>query len=152
MTTSSTADIRHRVGIRATPQAVFTALTSADELPRWWSEGAEGVAAVGERLRIRFGAFVQPMRVTALETSELVRYAFAEDGAPFWAGTALEFRLERDEAHSQTLVHFSHSGWPNTAGMFAKSSTHWAHYLFSLKSLLEEGAGRPFPSLLPDYD
>lgn len=146
------SDIEQRVGIPSSTEKIFLALTEPKQLDQWWSEGAEGESKVGSTLKIRFGQFIQPIKVAAIEPPKLVRWEAGNLGAPFWAGTAIEFRLERDNDHNQTLVHFKHSGW-QTKVMFAKTSIKWAGYLLSLKGLLEKGTGRPFPNEWPvDHD
>ena len=49
---SRTRDLRFTVVIKARPQAVYRALTSATELCRWWLQGAETDARSGGRLRM----------------------------------------------------------------------------------------------------
>ncbi len=49
---SRTRDLRFSVVIKARPEAVYRALTSATELCRWWLQGAETDARSGGRLRM----------------------------------------------------------------------------------------------------
>lgn len=49
---SRTRDLRFSVRIKARPEAVYRALTSATELCRWWLQGAETDARSGGRLRM----------------------------------------------------------------------------------------------------
>jgi uncharacterized protein YndB with AHSA1/START domain len=51
-TRARTRDLRFSVRIKARPDAVYRALTSATELCRWWLQGAETDARSGGRLRM----------------------------------------------------------------------------------------------------
>jgi uncharacterized protein YndB with AHSA1/START domain len=148
-----THEIRHRVGIAATPEKLFAALTDPKQLERWWSEGARGESRVGDVIQFRFSDFIQPLKVAGLEPSKRVHWTAGEDGAPYWEGTEIEFRLERDEEKGQTLVYFRHSGFKEPDMMFSKSSMKWAVHLLSLKALLETGRGTPYPhEIACDHD
>jgi uncharacterized protein YndB with AHSA1/START domain len=48
-------DIRHRVGIAATPQRLFEAFTTTEGLSGWWTRGVEGDPSLGGTLRFLFG-------------------------------------------------------------------------------------------------
>ena len=50
------ADILHRVGIKASPDEVYQALTTRDGLAAWWTNDTDGESNVGGMLRFRFSA------------------------------------------------------------------------------------------------
>jgi len=153
----ATTEIVHRVGIRAAAPDVFDAIVQPERLVQWWPEGAavrgRGEPAAGCKLDVRFSAFVQTFTIDVLERPTRIRWKAGDEGAPYWAGTEVEFRLERDEAKDQTLVYFRHGGWSDGGPMLYKSGTHWGVYLLSLKDLLEGRPGRPYPDMwAADHD
>jgi uncharacterized protein YndB with AHSA1/START domain len=131
-------DILHRVGIAASPEAVFEALTTIDGLTHWWTTAATGEPRAGGT--IDFG-FCQ-MKVAELEPNELVRWECVS-GPDEWVGTEVTFRLlERED---QTYVLFEHAHWKEPVEFMHHCSTKWATFLLSLKNLLERDEGRPAP-------
>ena len=48
-------DIIHRVGIAASADEVYTALTTNDGLSRWWTTDTSGAGDVGSIIKFRFG-------------------------------------------------------------------------------------------------
>ena len=138
----TTYEIKHEIGIKGTPEAIFRALVEPKLLAQWWTSDTRGQSEVGGMLEFWFGEYPQKMRVKALEANELVRWQGAE-GMDEWEGTEFEFRLEPEA--EQCLVHFTQSGWTKNTGMYAHCSTKWAVFLLSLKDLIEKGEGRPHP-------
>jgi len=148
----SQAEIKHRIGIKASPDQVFNALIDAAAISKWWTK-AEGVSAVGKTIGVDFRGFIQPLKVTRMAPSKLVSLQPAEEGVPAWVNTSIEFRLARDEKNDQTLLYFTHAGYTASDDFFSKCSTNWAVYLISLKELVETGKGRPFPNNIEcDHD
>ena len=143
----STYQIRHRVGIKASPNAVYKALTDTDRLSKWWTSDTRGTSEVGKPLEFWFGTFCQELEVTALEPQELVRWKGTEKGIDEWVGTEITFRLKPDD--KQIHVHFTHSNWGADTDFLGHCSTKWAVFLLSLKDLLETGKGRPAPDSWP---
>jgi uncharacterized protein YndB with AHSA1/START domain len=138
-------EIQHRVGIKATPAAVYLALTDPKKLAQWWTTDVRGESEIGKNLEFWFGQFCQPMQVAALEANSLVRWLVTDQGISEWIGTEIEFRITADG--EQTFVYFKHSGWKDEESeLFAHCSTKWAVFLISLKELLETGKGRPSPN------
>ncbi len=140
-----TFSIRHEVGIKASPEAVYLALTEVPKLAAWWTSDTRGNGSkVGGVLEFWFGDFCQKFEVVELKPGKLVRWkATQKETMEEWAGTEVSFALSPDEA--QCWVNFGHSGWQSEAGMFAHCSTKWAVFMLSLKDLLEKGKGQPAP-------
>jgi uncharacterized protein YndB with AHSA1/START domain len=139
-----TYEIYHSVGIKATPDAVYQALTDTKKLAGWWTSDTRGNGSkVGSTLEFWFGEFCQKFEVTALMPGALVRWKAADDGMDEWTGTEISFELETDD--DQCFVNFIHSGWKNNKEMLPHCSTKWAVFMLSLKDLLEKGKGRPAP-------
>jgi len=132
--------------IKASPKAVYQALTDTKKLAGWWTSDTRGSGSkVGGVLEFWFGDFCQKFEVVELQPDKVVRWkAYKKEGVEKWAGTEVAFSLNADE--KQCFVHFSHSGWPRDSGIFPHCSTKWAIFILSLKDLLEKGKGKPAPN------
>ena len=139
-------NIRHEVGIKASPEAVYQALTDTKKLAGWWTSDTRGSGSkVGGVLEFWFGDFCQKFEVVELQPDKLVRWkANRKEGIEEWSGTEVAFSLSADE--KQCYVHFSHSGWRRDSGFLPHCSTKWAVFMLSLKDLLEKGKGQPAPN------
>ena len=139
-----TYTIHHEVGIKASPDAVYQALTDTKKLAGWWMSDTRGNGSkVGDVLEFRAGDFRQKFEVVELQPGRLVRWKNKE-GPEEWAGTEVAFDLSADE--KQCWVHFSHSGWRSDSGILPHCSTKWAVFMLSLKDFLEKGQGHPAPN------
>jgi hypothetical protein len=58
-------------------------------------------------------------------------------------GTHVDVRLRA--SGDVTVVLFTHEGWAEPVEFLHHCSTKWATFLLSLRDLVEEGAGRPWP-------
>lgn len=142
----TTYRILHEVGIKASPETVYQALTDHRKLAGWWTSDTRGGGAeVGDVLEFWFGDFCQKFEVVELRPGRLVRWkANRKEGVEEWSGTEVAFSLRADE--KQCRVHFSHSGWRRDDGLLPHCSTKWAVFMLSLKDLLEKGKGQPAPN------
>ena len=136
-------DILHRIGVTASPDDVFAALTTVDGLAGWWTEDTTGDSQVGGVLRFRFVPGGFDMLVRDLEPAKLVRWEVVE-GPDEWIGTTVEFELTQEDGF--TIVMFRHEGWEEPVEFMSHCSTKWATFLMSLKSLVETGTGEPAPN------
>jgi uncharacterized protein YndB with AHSA1/START domain len=136
------ADILHQVGIGATPDRLYTALTDQADLRAWWSEHTEAEAEVGALNKVSFygGMVAFELRVKKLEQGKQVVWA-VEGGPPDWLGTDVTWTISVHEG--QTMLHLSHSGFASTGGNFAGVNYNWGWYITSLKFYLEKGEGMP---------
>jgi uncharacterized protein YndB with AHSA1/START domain len=135
-------DILHRIGVTASPDDVFAALTTVDGLAGWWTEDTTGDSQVGGVLRFRFVPGGFDMLVRDLEPAKLVRWEVVE-GPEEWIGTTVEFELTQEDGF--TIVMFRHEGWEEPVEFMSHCSTKWATFLMSLKQLVETGKGEPAP-------
>lgn len=138
------AEIRHRVGVRAPAVDVYRALTTAEGVAGWWATGASGDGGAGGRLAAPFPPVAEPylLDVLAAEPGAHVRWRVAQ-GPEEWLGTEIDFALRA--AGEFTVVLFRHEGWAEPVEFLHHCSTKWATFLLSLRDLVEEGAGRPWP-------
>lgn len=136
-------DILHRVGIKASPEKVYRALSEEKGLAGWWTSNTKASATVGSTAQFRFGDHgFNDMEVVELVPGKRVRWRCV-DGPKEWIGTELSFDL-RQEA-SLTIVLFAQRGWKEQVEFMHYCSTKWATFLLSLKLLCETGKGTPYP-------
>ena len=135
-------DILHRVGIKASAEKVFEALSEQKGLAGWWTKNTKASPTVGFVNQFRFGENGNDMQVVELVPGTRVKWRCV-DGAPEWIGTELTFDLK--EKDGSTVVLFAQRGWKEPVEFMHYCSTKWATYLVSLKSLVETGRGTPYP-------
>jgi hypothetical protein len=160
------ADIRHRVGIDASADATYQALSTVEGLSGWWTREVEGNADAGGRLRFMFGELGTVMQVTELIPGKRVGWRCVE-GPAEWVGTDLTFDLsapgepsasgepsapggegasgEPGASGGETVVLFTQAGWREPVPFMHHCSTKWAVFLLGLKAGLEGGKATPFP-------
>ncbi len=134
-----------RIGVKASRDEVFEALTDTKGLAKWWTSDTRGSGvAVGDVLEFWFGKFCQKFEVKVLEPGKLVVWKATKDGMEEWAGTEISFAISADD--KQTWVRFKHGGWRANTEFFGHCSMKWATFLMSFKDLMEKGSGRPAPN------
>ena len=140
-------EINHQVGIKASPEEIYKALTTNEGLTKWWTNDVSGAGNVGTIIKFRFNGGGPDFLVTELDKNKTVRWKHSGNTPELWIGTEILFQLQADD--DQTFVRFTHSHWMESTDFMAHCSTKWAVFLLSLKDYLEGGQGRPFPNDLP---
>ena len=139
-------DSLHQVGIKASPEAIYKALTEQNGIKSWWSEHTEAEPTVGGVNEVSFygGMAVFKLRNAGLEKGEKVVWA-VEDGPPPWVGTKITWTMSPGEGptEGQTILDLAHRGLNLPEGPFASINYTWGWYLTSLKFYLEKGEGMP---------
>ena len=136
------ADILHDFSIAATPEQVYSAISSPAGLSQWWTKKSSGEPRVGESLNLWFSPEYEWQAVVTkiVPNSEFeLRVSVADED---WTGTLVGFRLNRDG--QRTWVSFYHTGWPAQNAHYRRSSYCWAMYLRVLKRHLEHGEFVPY--------
>lgn len=143
--------IYHKIGIHANEAEVMKALTTRRGLAGWWTKEVEGdfsggSSKSGETIRFTFGqkgGF--EMKVVDLAPQRVTWECIS--GPEDWIGSHVDFHLKPVESADgrMTLIHFQHRDWKNETEFTAHCSMKWATFLLSLRSLVEEGSGRPAP-------
>jgi uncharacterized protein YndB with AHSA1/START domain len=128
--------------IDAPPDAVFSALTDADELSRWWTTSAESDARAGGAYAYRF-EFEDASRnhtytgeYIDVTPGEHVRYPWQTGLGP----TEVDVRVE--PAGEGARIRLGHSGWGDGPDWDEAVSMHeqgWSFFLDNLKAYLERG-------------
>lgn len=132
------ADIRHRVGIKASAAKVYQALSTIEGLRHWWISDTAGETRRGGVILFGFS----DMKVVKSLPNKLVQWRCVR-GPEEWVGTEVTFELKRKL--NQTFVIFTHAHWKKPVEFMHHCSTKWAVFLLSMKSWLERGEGRPAP-------
>lgn len=136
------ADIIHRIGIQGDVENVYAALSTVDGLSGWWTTQTCGDTNVGGVIQFRFGESGPDMEVVESVPNQRVVWRCLS-GPEEWIGTLLSFEIvERD---GENIVLFGHKNWKEPVEFMAHCSSKWAYFLFSLKSLVEDGKGTPAP-------
>ncbi|HEY4570252.1 MAG TPA: SRPBCC domain-containing protein [Kribbella sp.] len=137
-------DILHRVGIIASTNDVYSALTTIDGLAGWWTQDTTGDP--DGVIQFRFagaGGEGFDMRVLETKPDELVRWEVVA-GPDEWIGTHVSFELS--QVDDWAIVLFKHEGWKEPVEFMHHCSTKWASFLLSLKKYVETGKGDPSPN------
>lgn len=138
------AEIHHRVGIKASPEKVYNALTTNEGLAGWWTNDVSGAGDVGSVIQFRFNGGGPDFEVIDLIENKTVQWKHSGNMPEEWMGSEILFQIQVKE--DQTIVRFSHSNWQEASDFMAHCSTKWAVFLLSLKDALEVGKGKPFPN------
>jgi uncharacterized protein YndB with AHSA1/START domain len=137
-------DIIHRVGIAASADKVYQALTTNEGLSRWWTTDTSGAGDVGSIIEFRFDGGGPDFEVIELKPNTLVRWKHSGEMPNAWMGTEVSFHLTAGD--NQTYVLFYHANWKEASEFMGHCSTKWGTFLMSLKDALETGEGKPFPN------
>lgn len=139
-------DSLHQIGIKASPEAVYKALTEQDGISSWWSEHTQAEPAIDNVNEVSFygGMAVFELRNVVLSPNKNVVWS-VEGGPPPWVGTEITWTLSPGEGptEGQTIVDFAHRGLDLPERSFANINYNWGWYLTSLKFYLEKGKGMP---------
>jgi len=138
------AEISHRVGIKASPEKIYEALTTNNGLAQWWTNDISGAGEVGSIIEFRFNGGGPDFAVSELVPNKIVRWKHSGDMPESWMGTEILFQLKSEG--EQTFVRFTHSNWKEPTDFMAHCSTKWAVFLISLKDAVETNQGKPFPN------
>lgn len=138
------AEIRHRVGIRGSPSAVYAALIQPGQLKSWWASHATGSPRIGHELVLNFAGLAQlTFKILELVPDQRVSLQCVSGPGP-WVGSELGVDLEPTD--DQVFLTLTHSNVDPADPSYLYFNTRWPVYLLSLKSLIEIGKGMPYPT------
>ncbi len=142
---------QHSMTLKASPPAVYAALTTAEGLRGWWTQDCDVGTAVGDELAFRFGAHHKEMRIERLVADSEVEWLCT--GAHIdvdrfgrkdeWVGTRIMFHLAPHGA-TGTRLDFEHVGLVPAFECYGICSEGWRHFLSSLEKYVDTGHGTPF--------
>lgn len=136
--------INDEVRIRTTAARAYAALTEQADYRGWWNRVAEVPNRVGGEVKLLFSKDGQPVamryRIDALTPNQLVKWTCVSHDMASWVGTTLTWSIKTVGADA--IVSLDHAGWQGEAPQPVAEG--WRHFLTSLKSYVETGAGQPW--------
>jgi uncharacterized protein YndB with AHSA1/START domain len=106
-------DIMHLIRIKASPERVFRALTTADDIRNWWTRDADLAPHAGGSGEFRFyeRKIVTEVRVDQIEPAVHVGWrTVSSRRAGSLDGTTISFDLRAEDG--ETVLAFAHRGFP----------------------------------------
>jgi len=141
---------QHEIVIDAPVEAVWKAISDAEELTRWFVEKASVEPGVGGKIAISWGGDdMGEGRIDAWEPNRMLRKTLMpfEMGPAKYDGTTPmvdEYTIERRDG--KTVLRLVSSGIPNTPewdGFYNGTDTGWPSFFRTLRHYLERHAGKP---------
>ena len=134
--------IFHDLVIHATTEKVFEAVSKPEQLVNWWPKSCSGTPVLGAEYNFYFGPeYDWYGKVSQLEPGRFFQIKMSKSD-PDWDPTSFAFDIW--EANGNTLLRFSHTGWPKCNEHFRTASFCWAILLKGLKDYVEKGEILPF--------
>jgi len=137
---NTTYAIKHRMEVEASPEALYTALTTEQGLASWWTPM---ISTEGSVIKFRFGDGKSGADMRVDETIPEERVVWTCIDGP-WPEMRFIFSIAPHERGA--VLHFDHEGWSEEGDFFRHCNMKWGYFLASsLKPLLESGKGAPHP-------
>ncbi|TQV87054.1 SRPBCC domain-containing protein [Aliikangiella coralliicola] len=134
------SNISLKIGVATDRATTLAAINTIEGLSSWWTTDVSGETSEGQTIRFRFNESGPDMKVTASSNDKVVWLCTA--GPDEWLGTEISFLIKDED---ETVIYFQHKNWREETPFHYHCSMKWATFLLSLKELLDEGKGRPFP-------
>jgi uncharacterized protein YndB with AHSA1/START domain len=137
--------IHHVLDIDSGTDAVWSAITDADQLAGWWSTKLHtGGSAVGERIAFTFADDFNPvMDITALEPGQKLEWRCVAGHEP-WADGTFRFELVALNDRRTKLRFWQDYAVELNDDAHGVYNFNWGYYLESLRLLCTTGTGKPF--------
>jgi uncharacterized protein YndB with AHSA1/START domain len=143
----------HEIAIDAPPDAVWKAITDAEELTRWFVDAAKVEPGVGGRISVSWdGAEGGANTIEVWEPNSRLRVVLApfESGPANSSGSPIvnEYTIER--RGGKTILRLVHSGIPKARewdGFYDGTNSGWKSFFRTLRHYLEHHAGKPRASI-----
>ena len=140
-------DYQTTIRVKASPDAIFDALTTSTWLSEWWNP-ATGSGQTRGQLRFIMNS-PEPLVIHVEEATRPTSVRWTVTDCPFlpdWIGTKPTFSITPLDGDT-TEVHFHHHGLSEELECFDMCARSWNHYMAtSLRDYLEVGRGSPFGS------
>jgi uncharacterized protein YndB with AHSA1/START domain len=140
------ADYQTTIRVKASPDALFDAITTVTGLAAWWNP-ATGSGESGGELRFVMNS-PQPLVIHVDEATRPSTVRWSVTDCPFlpdWVGTRPTFSITRVEGDTSEL-YFHHQGLSEELECIDMCTRSWDHYMSSLRDYLEAGRGSPYGS------
>jgi uncharacterized protein YndB with AHSA1/START domain len=140
-----TSELIHRIGIEASPEKIYQAITTEDGIRAWWTTDVKMDNHAGGRAIFAFQnhSIIFQMRIEQLTPPSLVLWKCVDSNSPDWIGTTQEFQID-PASDGEVLLKFSHGGWKSGGDHCYYCNTTWGHLLVCLKSYAERGVKNPY--------
>jgi len=140
------ADYQTTIRVKASPDAVFDALTTASGLAAWWNP-VTGSGEAGGELRFIMNA-PEPLVIGVDAATRPASVSWTVTDCPFlpdWIGTRPTFTITPVDRGTSEL-RFHHQGLSEELECIDMCTRSWNNYMTSLRDYLETGHGSPFGS------
>ena len=137
--------IHHVVDIDASTATVWSVLTEADRLARWWSTKVRtDDAALGTQVHWTFaGDFNPVMEITTLDVGHELQWRCVAGHDP-WKNSMFRFQLHDSDTDHTRLRFWQEYAVELDDDAYGIYNFNWGYYLESLRLLASTGAGKPF--------
>ena len=141
------APLVHQVNIKATPDTIYDAVSSARGLASFWTSDSKADAKVGSIASFGFGGPSQRMRIDELKPGKRVKWTALAD-FPNWDGTTVTWDISPAE-NGETSVLFRHAEWPGSVSQDDLGSINytWGLIVERLKQYAESVKPNPLFAL-----
>jgi uncharacterized protein YndB with AHSA1/START domain len=143
---AASADYQATIRVKASPDALFDALTTVSGLAGWWNP-ATGSGETGGELCFFMNA-PEPLVIHVDEAIRPTSVRWTVTDCAFladWIGTRPTFTITPLDGDTSEL-HFRHQGLNEELECIDMCTRSWNHYMASLRDYLEADHGSPFGS------
>lgn len=138
--------IRHELELAVPVAAVFDAVATPVGQQAWWCKDSDIATHVGGECELRFNKdgniVTMRFRIDELEPNARVRWTCIANPHALWIGSRLRWEIT-ENGKTSTLT-FAHDGLEGDGAPPEMISETWNHFMNSLKSYVEDGAGQPW--------
>ncbi|TMC26576.1 MAG: SRPBCC domain-containing protein [Chloroflexi bacterium] len=137
------APLVHQVNVKATPETIYRAISTAGGLQAFWTSDSKAEPKVGSIASFGFGGPTQRMRIDELVPGKRVKWTGLND-FPNWDKTTVSWDIAAAEK-GETSVTFRHADWPATVSQDDLGSINytWGLVVERLKQYAESGKPNP---------
>ena len=138
-----TAPLVHQVNVKATPETIYRAISTAGGLQAFWTSDSKAEPKVGSIASFGFGGPTQRMRIDELVPGKRVKWTGLND-FPNWDKTTVSWDIAAAEK-GETSVTFRHADWPASVSQDDLGSINytWGLVVERLKQYAESGKPNP---------
>ncbi len=137
------APLVHQVNVKATPEAIYKAVSTEQGLQSFWTSESTAEPRVGSIATFGFGGPTQRMRIDELVPGRRARWTALPD-FPTWDGTTVTWDISPAE-NGETSVVFRHANWSDSVSQDDLGSINytWGLIVERLKNYAETGKPNP---------
>ena len=140
-TVETTADYQNAIQVKASPEALFDALTTTSGLSAWWAPAAGSALAGGEITFTMNSTDPLVIHVDEATPSSVEWTVTACNFMPDWVGTRPTFTITPVGDGSE--LRFRHIGLTPDLDCIEMCTSGWNHFIPSLGLYAETGRGNP---------